>query len=220
MSLVKFEQVSINRNKKIIIENLSLELDKGSILAIAGRSGIGKSTVLESFINKKLIKSGKILAPNTISFMPQSIDEKEVGLSVIELITLSKSSKGFFIKKNEYNLAQKVLKELNLEEKKNKLLAQLSGGELQRFSIARAIYQNYNLFILDEPTAGADIKTSLEIKEIISKYAKSKNKTIIYSTHDLNLIKGADYILYIKANGEFIYGKNSKEMLEKLYDGN
>jgi len=220
MTVVKFDNLSVKRDKKIILENITLELEKGSILAIAGRSGIGKSTVLESFINKKLINSGKILAPKSISFMPQSIDEKEVGLSLIELITLSKANKGIIIKDDEYKIAKKVLTELNLDEKKDSLINQLSGGQLQRFSIARAIYQNYNLFILDEPTAGADIKTSLEIKEIIFKYAKSENKTVIYSTHDLNLIKEADYILYIKADGKFIYGKKSKELLGKIYDNN
>jgi len=217
MSILSYNDVYIYRENKLIVKNLNFDINKRTIVALIGGSGLGKSTILEAIINKKIIKSGKIIAPKKISYMPQSIDEKEVGLSILELLVLSINKSGYKTSKEEYIRAEKILKELNLLKNKNSIISELSGGELQRFSIARAIYQDYDLFILDEPTSGSDIFTSNEIKSLILKYSKNFNKTIFLATHDINIIKEADFILYIKDDKSYIYNKNEKSFLREIY---
>ena len=173
--------------EKTILENVNLKLDK-KIYGLMGMTGSGKTTFIKAVLG--LIKyEGEILLDGKqldtrkgfqIVFQNpfNSFDSKrKVGFSIFEIIRLNSSN--YTLEK----LAEKV--EIN-PEFMDKYPSELSGGELQRLSIARALAGNPEVFILDEPTSALDVENQKKILDILKEI---KDVTIIFISHDMNVLK-------------------------------
>ena len=197
--------------KVVALDNVSFTVEKGEFVAIVGASGSGKSTLLHLIGGVDRPTSGKVFIDGNDIF---SFDDdklaifrrRQVGLiyqfynlipilNVEENITLPLSLDNRLIKPDKIN---EMLKLLGLENRKNHLPNELSGGQQQKTSIGRALITNPTLILADEPTGNLDSKSSDEIVALLKKSNKELKQTIIMITHNLEIAKVADRIIKIE----------------------
>lgn len=215
MSLISFKNLSkVYKTKDIeyvALHNINLDIEEGKFVVILGPSGAGKSTILNMIGSLDTPTSGNIIIDNkdistlsknesadfranTIGFVFQFYNLIST-LTVVENVKLVKE-----ISKNALD-PELVLDKLGLLKHKNKFIQELSGGEQQRVSIARAITKNPKILLCDEPTGALDSKTGVLVLETLKEMQKEYNKTVIIVTHNQNIAKIADTVIHIK-NGE------------------
>lgn len=215
MEILRVENLSKvygkGKNKVVAVDDVSFSVEKGEFVAIVGRSGGGKSTLLHLIGGVDEASNGNIFIDNTkISNLSKDkmavFRRRNIGiiyqfynlipiLSVKENITLPLLLDNKTI---DEKLLDDTIKYVGLERRVNYLPNELSGGEQQRVSIARAIITKPLLILADEPTGNLDTKRSKEIIDLLKKYNKEYNQTIILITHDLNVAKEADRIITIE----------------------
>lgn len=215
MKILRVENLSKiygkGKNKVVAVDDVSFSVEKGEFVAIVGRSGGGKSTLLHLIGGVDEASNGNIFIDNTkISNLSKDkmavFRRRNIGiiyqfynlipiLSVKENITLPLLLDNKTI---DEKLLDDTIKYVGLERRVNHLPNELSGGEQQRVSIARAIITKPLLILADEPTGNLDTKRSKEIIDLLKKYNKEYNQTIILITHDLNVAKEADRIITIE----------------------
>ena len=190
------------------LKEASFSIDEGSFTVILGPSGAGKTTLLNLLGGMDQISSGSLIVGDT----------KLVGLNKKELTLYRRNKVGFVFQ--YYNLMPNltalenvelavevcsnhldpfnVIKSVGLEERANNFPSQLSGGEQQRVSIARAIAKNPELLLCDEPTGALDSNTGKNILKLLHDFCKNEKKTIIIVTHNAAIKEIADQVIYIK----------------------
>lgn len=190
------------------LKETSFSIDEGSFTVILGPSGAGKTTLLNLLGGMDQISSGSLIVGDT----------KLVGLNKKELTLYRRNKVGFVFQ--FYNLMPNltalenvelavevcsnhldpfnVIKSVGLEERANNFPSQLSGGEQQRVSIARAIAKNPELLLCDEPTGALDSNTGKNILKLLHDFCKNEKKTIIIVTHNAAIKEIADQVIYIK----------------------
>lgn len=193
------------------LDKVSLGLDSGDYLSIVGPSGAGKSTLLHIMGGLEYPSEGKVLFKGknlyqmrdkelscwrneTIGFVFQFYHLIEE-LNVIENVALAafRSRRKFSFKK-----AYELLKYLGLEGKAKFSPSQLSGGEKQKIAFARALINDPEIILCDEPTGNLDKDSQEKIVQILDRLNKEKSKTIVLVTHNLELAKRAKRILSIR----------------------
>ena len=215
MEILRVENLSKvygkGKNKVVAVDDVNFSVEKGEFVAIVGRSGGGKSTLLHLIGGVDEASNGNIFIDNTkVSNLSKDkmavFRRRNIGiiyqfynlipiLSVKENITLPLLLDNKTI---DEKLLDDTIKYVGLERRVNHLPNELSGGEQQRVSIARAIITKPLLILADEPTGNLDTKRSQEIIDLLKKYNKEYNQTIILITHDLNVAKEADRIITIE----------------------
>lgn len=190
------------------VNDISFDIKEGEFVVIVGPSGAGKTTLLNLIGGMDSITSGDLL-----------INGKNIaGLKQKELTLYRRTDVGFVFQ--FYNLMPNLtalenielavelckdafppidlLQKVGLEQRANNFPAQLSGGEQQRVSIARAIAKNPKLLLCDEPTGALDYITGKNILKLLHDMSRSENKTVIVVTHNAALKDMADLVIYIK----------------------
>ena len=193
------------------LDNIDLSINKGEFVVILGPSGAGKSTLLNLIGGMDTLTKGSIeIDGEDISkYNENELSEyraENIGfifqfynilptLTVLENVELIKD-----VVKNG-NDSKEALKAVGLEDHMNKFPNQLSGGEQQRVSIARAIAKNPKLLLCDEPTGALDYKTGKSILKLLQEMARSENMTVIIITHNAAITPMADKVIRFK-NGK------------------
>jgi len=205
-TVLKTKNLSIGykSKKKVIVvaDNINIELHKGELIGLVGANGIGKSTLLRTltnvqnplngdiFINSKSISDfqSEDLAKALSLVLTEQIASKN--LSVFELVALGRQPYTNWVgslTENDINSILASLKQTNIEDLKHKKCFELSDGQLQKVMIARALAQDTDLIILDEPTTHLDMYHKAYILKLLQKLAKETNKTILFSSHEIDL---------------------------------
>jgi ABC-type lipoprotein export system ATPase subunit len=212
IKLSKISKVFSVSNKVIsVLKNINLNINSGELISLNGPSGSGKSTLLHIMALLDKPSSGEVFFKQ--KNLSKSLDyQKDLvrreGISMIyqhnnllsdftaeENIILPLLAKGYS-RASSRKKALETLDMVNLSKRINHFPSELSGGEQQRVAVARAIITDPDLILADEPTGSLDGKTAKEIFELFIKL-KSKNRTILYATHNRELSKKADYKLNI-----------------------
>lgn len=229
MSIYTVQDLSFRwtENSKYLFKNLNLSIEKGNLTAIIGKNGTGKTTLLKLLaslinpssgtisLNKIDIRSmsRKQIAKN-IAYVSQDPNEN-ISIKVREMVNLGNFPNRKFFNTNERSLKDNVKHSLNITKTSHlaeRFYNTLSGGEKQKVMISRALCQQTNIILLDEPTSSLDIKNKIEILGLLSKLAQKQNLTIITISHDLNLVlKYADNIMIMSKNN-ILHGKNAEIM--------
>ena len=207
------------------LSNINLEIKKGEIFALLGPNGAGKSTLINIIcgINKK--KDGEIsvfghdieksykMARSKIGLVPQEIATD----SFEKVIDTLKFSRGLFNKKSSIEYLEKVLKSLELHEKRNQQIRTLSGGMKRRVMIAKAMSHEPNILFLDEPTAGVDVELRQSLWKNLYDLKKS-GVTIFLTTHYIEEAERLADRVGIIHQGKILMVEKKDKILEKLGD--
>ena len=215
---------------KTVFTGIELQAKKGENIAIIGRNGIGKSTLLRTICRLQKPLKGNIIIKDKdirhytkqdfarlISFVSTEIIRIS-NFRLIDLVALGRFPYTGWIGKpgkDDYDIINESIYQVGIDDLKYKLINEVSDGERQRAMIARALAQDTEIIILDEPTAFLDLPSKYEIIRLLNELTVNRNKTIIFSSHDLNItLQEADKIWLMETN-EIVEGAPEDLILNK-----
>jgi putative ABC transport system ATP-binding protein len=208
------------------LNNISLTIEDGEFVSIMGKSGSGKSTLLNmiggldvpdegtvEIMGEDITKTNlNVYRRKTIGFVFQ-LHNLIPNLTCLENIELPLFGEG--LKSSEMkNRAMSLLKAVNLDHFASKRPNKLSGGQMQRIAIARALVNNPKIILADEPTGQLDSENSEMILDLLQSHQKESNATLIVITHDLEIAKKANRIIKIK-DGQIDNNEKGIDSVEK-----
>ena len=226
---VKNINLSLHENK--VLENINFEIDQGDYVGIIGPNGSGKSTLIKVMLG--LIKPdsgtvkffGKSLENfehlHDVGYVPQRIAQTDLHFpaTVEEVVRMGTyGRRGLFnlTTKEDNRQVKKSLEQVEMQEYKNRQISDLSGGQLQRVLIARALVSKPEVLFLDEPTVGVDIKTQKQFYALLRKLNRELCLTLVLASHELQVIAHeATELVYINRTLEY-YGE-PKQFLNSNY---
>ncbi|WP_240374463.1 ABC transporter ATP-binding protein [Bacillus piscicola] len=234
--MVKVKNIFKKYGNKNVVENVSVEIEKGKITTFIGPNGAGKSTLL-SMVSRLIAKdSGEVLIDNEevgaasskelakkMSILRQS-NFLNVRLTVEDLVAFGRFpySQGK-LKEEDWQHVEEAISYMELEEMRHKFLDQLSGGQRQRAFIAMVIAQDTEYILLDEPLNNLDMKHSVQIMKVLRQLVDDLGKTVVIVIHDINFASCySDYIVAMK-NGQVVREGSTEEIinrdvLKEIYD--
>lgn len=210
---------SYSGNAPFILDNITLNIPKGSYVSIIGENGSAKSTLIKLILKILKPQSGSIkINTQFIGYVPQRVDSfnSQFPITVSEVLNCHKKT----LKIKDAKAVINCMESTGIRDFKNKLIGSLSGGQLQKVFISRAIMGDPDLLILDEPSTGIDVKSQEEIYSIIKHINKRHKITVLSVEHNmvaalknsshiysLEKAKGTLYTIeeYLKKNGEACY---------------
>ena len=231
MAIINIEKLNYSYGKKEVLKELSLDIDENKLTGIIGPNGCGKSTLAKNiirYINGKFeyfkimdidIRqlSHKKIA-QLISYIPQKSTIIS-NISVFDYVLLGrfpllKNSWDNYSEK-DYEIVENNISLLNIEELRDRNVETLSGGELQKALLARALAQEAKILLLDEPTSALDLNNAVEFMKILKNISIKKEISVIIIIHDLNLASLFCDSLIILKDGKFIEKGSPKEVINE-----
>ena len=231
MAIINIEKLNYSYGKKEVLKELSLNIDENKLTGIIGPNGCGKSTLAKNiirYINGKFeyfkimdidIRqlSHKKIA-QLISYIPQKSTIIS-NISVFDYVLLGrfpllKNSWDNYSEK-DYEIVENNISLLNIEELRDRNVETLSGGELQKALLARALAQEAKILLLDEPTSALDLNNAVEFMKILKNISIKKEISVIIIIHDLNLASLFCDSLIILKDGKFIEKGSPKEVINE-----
>lgn len=220
---IKIENMTVAYEAEPVLWNLNVSFTKGKLTAILGPNGAGKSSLLNAVLGLVQPVSGNIHflkndgnfgnfsdVQHNIAYVPQrSSVDWDFPTDVLDVVVMGRYAHLGWLKrprKEDYKIAQEKLEQVGMLSYKNRQISQLSGGQRQRVFLARALAQEPEMYLLDEPLAGVDVKTEKIIIELLQGLVK-KNKTVVIVHHDLQTVEEYfDEVLFLNheiiASGE------------------
>lgn len=229
--VIKVNKLNFSYLGEKVLNNLSFSVEKGEYLGIIGPNGGGKTTLIKILLGLLEPDSGEIYVFDQplkvfheyykIGYVPQRIAhiENNFPATVNEVITsgLTADKRPFYrLTPKDKKVLDQVMNVTDVAMYKNRLIGNLSGGERQRVFIARALASEPSILILDEPTVGVDVSAQKHFYDFLKKLNKTQGITILFITHDLDMIaREATKVLCLNHN-LVCYGLPSEAIDEKI----
>ena len=192
MNAIEIRNLTVAYGENIALENLNLDVEAGSLMALVGPNGAGKSTLIKTILKflKQITGEIKINA-KTLAYVPQrnSVDW-DFPTTLFDVVEMGCYGRvGLFkrVSKEEKQKVLKAIEQVGMLDFKDRQISELSGGQQQRAFIARALVQEADIYLMDEPFQGVDSTTEKSIVDILKKL-KSEGKTLIVVHHDLQTV--------------------------------
>ena len=228
MSQIICKDLSLGYEGHTVCEGLNLTVEKGDYLCIVGDNGSGKTTLMRTLLSLKPALSGSIsfgdgVTARDIGYLPQQSElQKDFPASVEEVVLsgcTSRLGKRFFMSKADRLEAMQNMKMMNVYDLAKQSYRTLSGGQMQRVLLARALCAANKILILDEPVSGLDPHATADMYETIHHLNKHTGITIIMVTHDIeNALRDATAVL--KISKEPTYYQTVEEYKLSISGGN
>ena len=235
--IIDTRSISMNFRNKSILSDVTFKVSAGEFFVIIGPNGAGKTSLLKVLSGLQKAQQGSVTIKGAninkysrrnlsriLAIVPQQI---EVGFpfTVSETVIMGRTPHLGILgmeSKNDFHIAEEAMKFTEVNHLAERKLFQLSGGELQRVIIARAICQQPEIILLDEPTTALDPAHQLKIMDLMERFRIQYNTTIIMVSHDLNLASMyGDRLLLLKEGGVIKTGDPktvlNKSLLEESY---
>ena len=208
-----------SRTSADILKKVSFDIQKNQCLAILGNNGAGKSTLLKCIDRILPVPGGTVIVDGKNVFtmdkstMAQNIayvqqSNESTIMTVFDSILLGRKP---YIKwdatSKDRQIVCDIIQKMNLDEFSLRNVSELSGGEMQKVMLARALAQEPRLLLLDEPTSNLDLHNQHEVLRVVKKIAREHNICVAIIIHDLNLaVRYCDRFMFLKDAGVFSYG--------------
>lgn len=230
---IEIQDIQFSYNGTPAIDNISAEISGGDLLALVGPNGSGKSTLIKCFNRILKAQKGAVLLDEAniakyktgqlareMAYVPQR-NEGNTSSLVFDVILMGRKP---YIQwkpsSNDIEIVSKVIETLQLEHLALKNFDRLSGGQQQIVHIARALAQQPNVLLLDEPTANLDMKHQIEVLEVLKRLTLN-NITVVIAIHDINMAaRYASKIMMLKEGSVFSFGDRNtinEDNIENLY---
>ncbi len=217
--MIRTENLTFGYGHREILQNLTLQMEAGCFIAILGINGSGKSTLLKTLngilkpnsgsilVDGKMLKtmSGNEVARH-IGYMPQKSTPSSC--TVLDAVLLGRKPHiAWNVGEKDLEIARDILHRLNLENYALRPTTELSGGELQKVVIARALAQEPKILLLDEPISHLDIKNQMDTLSLLKRITREIQLTVVVVIHDLSLaLRFADRFVLLKNGSLFASG--------------
>jgi iron complex transport system ATP-binding protein len=225
--------IRFSYNGHLILSDVTFSIESGQIVCVLGENGAGKSTLLKCLNRILKPQKGSVLADGEdllhisrnkiarlIGYVPQRHPETQ--LTVFEAVLMGRKPHiQWSLGQDDYALAEEVIEQMGIAHLAMRKVCNLSGGEIQKVIIARALAQSPEVLLLDEPTSNLDLKNQLEVMGLVRSIVETKGISAIIAIHDLNIaLRFADRFIFLK-NGRIhgICGKSElcSEMIQQVY---
>ena len=221
-SIIEVRNISFSYGKNEVLKGISFDVQPGDCVGILGNNGAGKSTLVtclnkiltpktgEVYIdNQDILKMGRMEAARRISYVAQKNEISQ--MTVFDSVLLGRRP---YIKwaltQEDTSICNTVIDQLGLSQFKLRYIDELSGGELQKVMLARALVQHPKLLLLDEPTSNLDPKNQHEMLALVQGLAKERNISALIVIHDLSLaLRYCNKFLLMRDGVVFRYGDES-----------
>ena len=231
---VKNLSFAYSKNGRKILDGVSFYLEQGQFMAILGNNGAGKSTLIKCIDRINPVTAGQVLVngksieamqrrqlAQSVAYVPQNTQPAHT--MVFDAVLLGRKPYiKWGITAEDERIVAETLEMLNLKQLESRYLDELSGGELQKTMLARALVQQPKYLLLDEPTSSLDPNNQHEMLHVIRDIAQEKNIGVAIVIHDLNLaMRHCDRFLFIKDAKVFSFGgveTVTPETIETVYD--
>ena len=231
---VKNLSFAYSKNGRRILDGVSFYLEQGQFMAILGNNGAGKSTLIKCIDRINPVTTGQVLVngksieamqrrqlAQSVAYVPQNTQPAHT--MVFDAVLLGRKPYiKWGITAEDERIVAETLEMLNLKQLESRYLDELSGGELQKTMLARALVQQPKYLLLDEPTSSLDPNNQHEMLHVIRDIAQEKNIGVAIVIHDLNLaMRHCDRFLFIKDAKVFSFGgveTVTPETIETVYD--
>lgn len=181
-ALVTLDNARVERDGQVILQGVSLRLNPGEIVTVIGPNGAGKTTLVRVVLGLQSLSDGQVRrsAATRIGYMPQKlVVDRSMPLSVERFLRLTGA---------DHRAAHAALERVGVADVLRRPVAQVSGGELQRVLLARAILRRPDLLVLDEPAQGVDISGQAELYTLIKALRDELGCAVLMVSHDLHLV--------------------------------
>ena len=185
-NLLELTDVDLSKGQRLLLHQVSLTVSRGEILTIIGPNGAGKTTLLRVALGLLSPTAGRVRRQPgiNIGYMPQRLHiDPTFPLTVKRFLTLTD--------KNRRNHIRAYLEEVGAAHVLTSPLQDISGGELQRVLLARALLRQPDLLVLDEPVQGVDVHGQLELYQLITRIRDQRRCAVLMVSHDLHLVMAA-----------------------------
>ncbi|MBZ2385848.1 ABC transporter ATP-binding protein [Anaerococcus murdochii] len=208
-----------------VLKNIDLDIEKGKIICILGPSGSGKSTLLNIIGGIESIDSGEVhvLGEDLAKMSKKALENyrrEKLGFVfqfynlISDLNVFENIEVGKYLAKNPLDI-NKLVEDLGIKDQVNKFPNEISGGQAQRTSIARALIKRPEILICDEPTGALDYESAKEVLDLLEKMNQDYGSTILIASHNIQISKMCDYILNLHDGKVKSYIKNERKILAK-----
>ena len=193
MNAIEIRNLTVAYGENIALENFNLDIEAGSLMALVGPNGAGKSTLIKTILKFLKQITGEIkINGKTLAYVPQrnSVDW-DFPTTLFDVVEMGCYGRvGLFkrVNKEEKQKVLKAIEQVGMLDFKDRQISELSGGQQQRAFIARALVQEADIYLMDEPFQGVDSTTEKSIVDILKKL-KSEGKTLIVVHHDLQTVQ-------------------------------
>ena len=192
MNAIEIKNLTVAYGENIALEDFNLDVEIGSLMALVGPNGAGKSTLIKTILKFLKQITGEIkINGKTLAYVPQrnSVDW-DFPTTLFDVVEMGCYGRvGLFkrVNKEEKKKVLKAIEQVGMLDFKDRQISELSGGQQQRAFIARALVQEADIYLMDEPFQGVDSTTEKSIVDILKKL-KSEGKTLIVVHHDLQTV--------------------------------
>ncbi len=229
-SVLDIENISLRYRDKTILEDVSFSVNGGDFFVIIGPNGAGKTSLLKILAGLEHRQRGKVVIKGKdirdysrrslsqyVALVPQHM-EAGFPFRVSETVIMGRTPHLGILGmegKEDFRIARKAMEFTDVVHLADRKLHQLSGGELQRVIIARAICQQPEIILLDEPTTALDPAHQLKIMDLMEKFRREQSTTVIMVSHDLNLASMYGDTLLLLKEGKMIKTGPPETVLER-----
>lgn len=234
--MLEIRNATCGYNHNAVVNNISFSVSKGEVICILGANGIGKTTLFKSILGSLALLNGEILLNNknirsisnselarSIGYVPQA-HTPPFPFSVLDVVVMGRTAHlSIFSSPSQadMNIAKKALNTLNISHLEDKIYTEISGGERQLVLIARALAQNPEILIMDEPTANLDFGNQINILNTITSLAKEGLSVVLTTHFPDHVFFCSTKVVVIKSENEVLVGKAeeviTQELLKTIY---
>lgn len=237
-AIISAHELTVGYRRKPVLSNLNFDIHSGQLIALVGRNGVGKSTLLRTLTSDLAPVSGGLTLMNRplAQYKPRELASKiavvtteplQVGaLKVVELVSLGRDPHTGFtghLSASDRRIVGQAMQATGIAFKADSYVAHLSDGERQKALIARALAQDTPIIVLDEPFSFLDVAARIDILHTLIELCHTSNRAIIYSSHDIaQALRMADMVWMLTPAGKLITGTPAEliagNQIDSLFD--